>query len=260
MFILICPNCQQKLKPQDGFQLKADDWIRCPFCQEVFHPQAIDALNFLSEPENHPIRAPDHPRRAMVKALTEDISQSIAHAPIGAADLPAMASRPDRTQLWKALAGGLAVATILFVMGLLFFLAKPPTPPMVTPRPPLMTRDYATAFLPGDFKSLKAALRKTRLAYKKIEYRGYESRIYNYFAEKAGEDFCQDISSLTIYSDNTGKGFRAMGVCVDEKSPTPELEVDWRSVDQIMVSVIENHVSRLLGIVNLNQTPPAKST
>ncbi|MDR1608156.1 MAG: hypothetical protein LBT38_07080 [Deltaproteobacteria bacterium] len=251
MFSLICPNCQKKLKTKEGSQPRADDWIRCPACQELFHPQLMDDLDFLAAPAPDSSLSPSFPSQSLVRTLSHGISKSLALIGL-AADMPGTASRANFTALWKALIWGLATATVLFVFGLMFFLAEPEPIPETPPRPTIQAPDYATTFLPGDLKSLRANLNLTRLAYKKIDYRGYESRIYNYFAEKAGDDYCQDIASLTINSDNTSQGFRVVGVCVDEKSPTPELLVDWRSVNQIRVSIIEKQGPKLLEIVELN--------
>jgi hypothetical protein len=66
------------------------------------------------------------------------------------------------------------------------------------------------------------------LADRNVAFSGYESRVYQYFIKALNLDSCAEIVELSLYSEDTAEGFRAKGVCYDDREMAAEINVKWR--------------------------------
>jgi hypothetical protein len=123
----------------------------------------------------------------------------------------------------------LAVALLYFLnLGFVSVVPEvgPPTTALQTA--PSADNSYSASLLASDMRALKDNLRRSKWVSKEVDYRGYESRIYNYFIQLAGQGFCQKVSRLRLFSDNTSNGFKSVGVCLDKQQTPAELSVIWK--------------------------------
>jgi hypothetical protein len=259
MISLICPNCHSRLKPKADYQVNPEDWIRCPACSELFHPQVLDPDVLGFDGDDPKASNPRKPRLAhedLVQSLATDISKSYDRRSFGEGvdDLPLPPATPakvDVARYFSHAIGALAGVALVSFLAIGFIMASPA--PSQTP-PPKAQRalDYAASLLAGDLRSLKNQMAKTKLFREKIEFRGPESRVYKYFSQSLGDEYCQDLSALNVRSDNTHKGFLATGVCLDEKSAAAQLSVAWTG-DKAKVSLLDkNGGARVIGVVDLD--------
>jgi Zn-finger nucleic acid-binding protein len=244
MLYLLCPNCNTKLKSKDSTSLDSEVWIKCPVCSELFHPQRSD-LDFLAEslPAGSISPTGQTPHQEVsrqIKRLASEIRETYGpreNEPFTATEwLPAHPTKRNFTPFYSAMLITAVAAAFFGIVGLFFYSAGP-QPLSAAPVRTLKVPDYEQAVLAADLQSMRNNLRKLPLAAKTIDFKGFESRIYKHFSEKAGSGFCQEIEAVNIYSDNTQKGFKAKGVCLDARKTAPVVSIDWKNPGRVQISI-----------------------
>jgi hypothetical protein len=227
--ILHCPGCRAKLRLSDEYRDKKGIWLKCPKCGERFRPQNQDlALQLGQAPK---AQGPSPAGRAAVDELLnrmdlEKMGASLPEDRESALDaIPVIPEPPPKTVVFKIITAVLVLA-LLVGLGLVFRRAVAPTPaPQAaeTPPPP----DYGKDTLLWDFSAMRKDILRYRHVDRTISSSGRESRIYKYFAANMAPDYCQDITSIHLWSPRTAQGFKMVANCLDPTKEPATLEVKW---------------------------------
>jgi hypothetical protein len=234
-----CPKCKVKLRLKHDIKSNSSIWVKCPICSEIFHPQQQVDLAFFdaSQSPKDSSRAnsltSSNPASQLIHKLANKISsysrRSPNDEPMLAIELPAAPPQKNFAPILRTLFFVILISATVFFLGWGFVSAVPDnnlqsgfesSSQQVTP-------DYSASLLFSDLKALRENLRRSKLVDKMITYRGFESRFYKYFTQLMGKNNCQDISKLRLFSDNTSKGFTAIGVCHDNRLAPAKLVVVW---------------------------------
>jgi hypothetical protein len=86
--------------------------------------------------------------------------------------------------------------------------------------------EYSEGQLYDDMIVIKRELLNFRQVKKIIDFRGNESRVVKYFLNILAPDSCQVFKSIYIWSSRTDDGFKAKGVCLNNKTEEV-LDISW---------------------------------
>jgi hypothetical protein len=241
MRLIFCPKCNTKLKPKESAGAQRPEWIKCPICDEIFKNPAVD-LDFLgisgdSKPKSQAF--PANGAGSPVKKWAFNYGSPGENE--RREDIAAWAPNAAPKSSWLPLARWVGV-TLLSAFLVLFLIqgfemalpeqgAAPPAAPEAGQSPA-----YSREVLVRDLLSLRRSLRMMKKDKREVNYSGFESRIYNYFSQELGKNFCQDIHTLSLYSEDRIKGLTLEGHCLDPGLTAAQLKVEWRG-DTAEVSV-----------------------
>ncbi|MDR1577390.1 MAG: zinc-ribbon domain-containing protein [Deltaproteobacteria bacterium] len=234
MIELHCPQCRAKLRllnqtPAQG----AVGLVKCPLCGEIFQGRQVDFQTKEWERSRTQFQDPvsdwrPNPSSSLQARWEPPQIKTERKSERKNEDLDLFDCRPVTPSRTGSKAIGVFILLILAlasVVGINLMADDPKEPSRQLP--PARARDYASNYLAGDLLALRHDLGRMGRADKRIDYHGYESRIYRYLTEQLGGELDVDLIELDIHAEDTSYGLIMRGIFAESSRLAPELIITW---------------------------------
>ena len=249
--MLTCPKCHAKSTVPSEIVPASGAWARCPRCSERFFIRHLGQGAGLNEqPRPSPaksarVRSEEAQRMIdRLRSKTEAEGQVSLDGPAYSPDIITVFPQPASGGLAVFLAIGVMVVLVGVVLVGAF--TKGSTVTIAAPEPTgiININVYGEKELRADFLLFRKLTTGRPYLRKRVDYTGFESRVFKFFLKEMAPAECQDIASLFIKAERAANGFTATAACLDPGRTIPDLSVRWEGRDAVIMFAGQNERRR----------------